>query len=101
MLSRRDLVRRIQPVNRRFNEICDENVDNVHIIHHAGAFIEGLAKNLPEACQQYSDLTASNCPLVDHFRLSGMDIWVCRRPSETNSANYKVFEEERINLKME
>uniref|UniRef100_A0A914HC56 F-box domain-containing protein n=1 Tax=Globodera rostochiensis TaxID=31243 RepID=A0A914HC56_GLORO len=56
MLSRRELLRHVQPVCRRFHAICEQNVPNVHVIEHFDPFLEGLAKNLPEANRQFDDL---------------------------------------------
>jgi hypothetical protein len=90
MFSRADLVQRVEPVHRRFKEICEKKVRTIHLIRTADRFIDGLAKNMAEANQQYAHLAANDCPLAHQFRLIQMDIWVSRREAETNSAAYKV-----------
>ncbi|KAI3420014.1 hypothetical protein GPALN_003351 [Globodera pallida] len=71
MLSRRELLRHVQPVCRRFHAICEQNVANVHVIEHFDPFLEGLAKNLPEPNRQFEDLKGSGANLAKHFRLKG------------------------------
>lgn len=68
-LSRRTLLKRVQPMCRHFHAIAEHIVDNVHVIRNLGYFIDGLGRDLPVAKKQKDKLVASNASLTEHFLL--------------------------------
>lgn len=69
-LSRRELLRSVQPTCQSLHAIAELYVDNVHIVHHVGSFLDGLEQDLPEANKQCEELAASDASLAKHFRLA-------------------------------
>uniref|UniRef100_A0A1I8BCE1 F-box domain-containing protein n=1 Tax=Meloidogyne hapla TaxID=6305 RepID=A0A1I8BCE1_MELHA len=89
-LSRKDLIKNIEPINKYFFKISNKNVKSIHLIQKSGDFIEKLANNLEEAKQQYLHLTSSECSLSEHFSLNNIwNVYICFGGTENNQAYYK------------
>uniref|UniRef100_A0A183BT11 F-box domain-containing protein n=1 Tax=Globodera pallida TaxID=36090 RepID=A0A183BT11_GLOPA len=73
MLGRQELLRRVQPVSRRFHAICEQNVSNLHVIRRVNDFLDGFERAFTEVEGQFEELN-NDCgenDLAKFFRLVG------------------------------
>lgn len=97
-ISRRDLLRRVQPVCNRFHTIAERYIPNLHVINKLIRFLDGLSYGQTEAKKHFATLSDSYIDLERYFQFGKIAHFYLRKRSFETDASCRMRRQVQIGI---